>query len=176
MSKTKNQKQSLIDVYKESLDKHPSFFILEPLAINPREATALKKDLAVLKSKYNLVKNSLFEKALEGNKLPVVSLGKGQHAIVFSSEQISETAKIIRKHASIKDKERIIILGGILNGKEISSIQVNSLAELPSKEVLMSQLLSVMNAPLRNFMYVLKGNIKELSYVLKAIEEKKASL
>ena len=173
MSKTKNQKQNLIDVYKASLDQYPTFFILEPLAVNPREATALKKDLAILKSKYNLVKNSLFEKALEGNKLPVISLGKGQHAIVFSGEQISETAKIIKKHASTKDKERLVIMGGILNGKEITSIQVNALAELPSKEVLLSQLLNVMNGSVRNFMYVLKGNIKELTYVLKAIEEKK---
>jgi large subunit ribosomal protein L10 len=175
MSKTKNQKQSLIDVYKESLDQHPSFFILEPLAINPREATALKKDLAVLNSKYNLVKNSLFEKALEGNKLPVISLGKGQHAIVFSGEQISETAKVVKKHASTKEKERLVIMGGILNGKEITSVQVNSLADLPSKDVLLAQLLNVMNGPVRNFLYVLKGNIKELTYVLKAIEEKKAA-
>jgi large subunit ribosomal protein L10 len=176
MSKTKNQKQSLIDVYKESLDQYPTFFILEPLAVNPREATALKKDLAVLKSKYNLVKNSLFEKALESNNLPVVSLGKGQHAIVFSGDQISETAKIVKKHASAKDKERLVIMGGILNGKEITAIQVKSLADLPSKDVLLSQLLNVMNGPVRNLLYVLKGNIKELTYVLKAIEEKKASL
>jgi len=176
MSKTKNQKQNLIDVYKASLDQYPTFFILEPLAVNPREATALKKDLAVLKSKYNLVKNSLFEKALESNNLPVISLGKGQHAIVFSGDQVSETAKIVKKHASAKDKERLVIMGGILNGKEITAIQVNSLADLPSKEVLLSQLLNVMNGPVRNFLYVLKGNIKELTYVLKAIEEKKASL
>ena len=132
--------------------------------------------MAVINSKYNLVKNSLFEKALEGNNLPVVSLGKGQHAIVFSGEQISETAKIIKKHASTKEKERLVIMGGILNGKEISAFQVNSLADLPSKDVLLAQLLNVMNAPLRNFMYVLKGNIQELSYVLKAIEEKKAKV
>jgi large subunit ribosomal protein L10 len=173
MSKTKNQKQNLIDVYKASLDQYPTFFILEPLAINPREATALKKDLSVLKSKYNLVKNSLFEKALEGNNLPVISLGKGQHAIVFSSDQISETAKIVKKHTKTKDKERLVIMGGILNGKEITAFQVDSLAELPSKDVLLAQLLNVMNGSIRNFMYVLKGNIKELTYVLKAIEEKK---
>lgn len=175
MSKTKSQKTDLIGVYKESLDKHPTFFILEPLAINPREATALKKDLVKISSKYNAVKNSLFEKALEGNNLPVVSLGKGQHAIVFSGEQISETAKIIKKHASTKDKERLVIVGGILNGKQISASEVQALADLPSKEVLLAQLLNVMNGPVRNFMYVLKGNMQELSYVLKAIEEKKAA-
>jgi len=174
MSKTKSQKTDLIGVYKESLDAYPTFFILEPLAINPREATALKKDLVKISSKYNAVKNSLFEKALEGNNLPVISLGKGQHAIVFSGEQISETAKIIKKHSSAKDKERLVIVGGILNGKQISADEVRALADLPSKEVLLAQLLNVMNGPVRNFMYVLKGNMQELSYVLKAIEEKKA--
>lgn len=175
MSKTKSQKTDLIGVYKESLDQYPTFFILEPLAINPREATALKKDLVKISSKYNAVKNSLFEKALEGNNLPVISLGKGQHAIVFSGDQIGETAKIIKKHSTAKDKERLVIVGGILNGKEISADEVRALADLPSKEVLLAQLLNVMNGPVRNFMYVLKGNMQELSYVLKAIEEKKAA-
>ena len=176
MSKTKNQKQDLINQYKESLKVFPTFFILEPQSINPVEATALKKDLAPLNSEYNLVKNSLFEKAMEANNLPIVTLGKGQHAIVFSKEKISETAKIIKKHASDKDKERLLILGGILNNNFISASQVESLAELPSKEVLLSQLLNTMNGPIRNFMYVLKGNMQDLSYLLKAIEEKKTSL
>ena len=176
MSKTKNQKQELIDLYKESLKVFPTFFILEPLSINPVEATALKKDLAPLDSQYNLVKNSLFEKALEASSMPVVTLGKGQHAIVFSKEKISETAKVIKKHASDKDKERLVIMGGVLNNTLISSQQVLDLAELPSKEVLLSQLLNIMNAPVRNFLYVLKGNMQELAYLLKAVEEKKASL
>ena len=173
MSKTKNQKQNLIDTYIESLKKFPTFFILEPQSINPVEATALKKDLAPLNSQYNLVKNSLFEKALEALKMPVITLGKGQHAIVFSQEKVSETAKIIQKHAEVKEIVRLVVDGGVLNSSLISAEQVKSLAELPSKEVLLSQLLNLMNAPVRNFMYVLKGNMQELSYVLKAIEEKK---
>jgi large subunit ribosomal protein L10 len=176
MSKTKNQKQSLIDQYKESLSKFDAFFILEPQSLNPVEATALKKDLAPLNSQYNLVKNSLFEKALEQSNMPVVSLGKGQHSIVFSMEKISETAKMITKHSKAKDKERLVIMGGVLNSKLINSAQVVALSELPSKEVLLSQLLNVMNAPIRNFLYVLKGNMQEFTYLLRAIEEKKTSV
>jgi len=173
MSKTKNQKQTLIDVYKENLSTFSTFFILEPLSINPVEATALKKELTPLNSQYNLVKNSLFEKALDASNMPVVSLGKGQHAVVFSMDKVSETAKVIKKHASTKDKDRLVIIGGVLNNTQISATQVDALAELPSKNVLLSQTLNIMNAPIRTFMYVLKGNIQKFTYLLKSLEEKK---
>ena len=56
----------------------------------------------------------------------------------------------------------------------ISNYEVKALAELPSKEVLLAQLLSVMVGPIRNFMYVLKGNMQKFVYLLHSLEEKKS--
>ena len=174
MSKTKNQKSELVAKYATRLKANPSFFVVKPLGINPNEATAMKKELAQLGSSYNQVKNTLFELALKEAGFPMTKLGDGQHSIIFSSEKISETAKIINQFSKNKDVERLEIIGGVYNMQTISNYEVKALAELPSKEVLLAQLLSVMVGPIRNFMYVLKGNMQEFVYLLHSLEEKKS--
>ncbi len=176
MAKTRQQKKDMVAIYTTALEKHSSFFVVQPLSLNPNEATAIKKELSALGSSYNMVKNSLFEVAAKEKGIPLESLGLGQHAVVFSSDKVSETAKVISKFLKDKDLERMSITSGILNGTAISASQVQALADLPSKDVLLAQLLNVMNGPIRNFMYVLKGNMQEMVYLLNAVQEKKAQV
>lgn len=174
MSKTKSQKKELISKYAEKLKSQNNFFIVKPLGINPNEATAMKKELSSLGSSYNQVKNTLFEIALKEANFPIQKLGDGQHSIIFSSDKISETAKVITKFLKDKTRDRLEIIGGSYNMTAISKEEVKELADLPSKDVLIAQLLSVMVGPIRNFMYVLKGNVQEFVYLLNSIQEKKA--
>jgi large subunit ribosomal protein L10 len=174
MAKNKQQKQELVSLYSSKLSQSPTFFVVKPLGINPNEATAMKKELAELGSSYNLVKNTLFQLALKEAQFPLTELGDGQHSIVFSSDKISETAKVIKKFCKNKDLDRLEIVAGVYNMKLISKEEVQALADLPSKEVLIAQLLSVMVGPVRNLMYVLKGNIQEFTYLLNSLQEKKA--
>ena len=67
------------------------------------------------------------------------------------------------------------IWGGVLNSAVITADQVQALSDLPSKDVLIAQLLSVMIGPLRGFMFALKGNMQEFVYLLNAMQEKKAA-
>ncbi|MEI7962066.1 MAG: 50S ribosomal protein L10 [archaeon] len=176
MAKTRQQKKESVVNYSAKLQEYGSFFVVKPLSVNPNEATAIKKELSALGSSYNLVKNSLFEVALKENNLPVKSLGLGQHAVIFSSDKVSETAKVVSKFLkNAKAEVRMEITAGVLNGTAISAEQVQALADLPSKDVLLAQLLSVMNGPLRSFMYVLKGNMQELVYLLNAVQEQKVA-
>jgi large subunit ribosomal protein L10 len=177
MAKTRQQKKESVVTYSAKLQEFKSFFVVKPLSVNPNEATAIKKELAALGSSYNLVKNSLFEVALKENNLPLESLELGQHAVIFSSDKVSETAKVVSKFLkNAKAEVRMELTGGVLNGTKISAEQVQALADLPSKDVLLAQLLSVMNGPLRSFMYVLKGNMQELVYLLNAVQEQKAQV
>lgn len=173
MAKNKQQKKELVSVYSAKLEQNPTFFVVKPLGINPNEATAMKKELSELGSSYNLVKNTLFQIALKEANFPLTELGDGQHSIIFSSEKISETAKVINKFSKNKDVDRLEIIAGVYNMKLISKEEVKALADLPSKEALIGQLLSVMVGPVRNLMYVLKGNIQEFTYLLNSIQEKK---
>jgi large subunit ribosomal protein L10 len=67
------------------------------------------------------------------------------------------------------------VICGVVEGKKISPEQVKALADLPSKEVLISQLLAVMNGPTTQFVGALSGVLRKLVGTLEAIKEKKAS-
>lgn len=175
MAKSKNQKEELVKSYQQKLKKAKAVYMLKPKGVNPNEATALKKELYTLDSSYNTIKNNLFKIALQQEGLPEMeSLESGAHAVLFSGDQVSETAKVITNF--IKNAEdKMEIIGGILEGNKISAEQIKSLAELPSKDQLLGQLLSVFNGPIRGFVTVAQGNIREFVYLLNAIKEAKAT-
>jgi large subunit ribosomal protein L10 len=173
MAKNKTHKIGIVEEYAKILEGNNTFFVVNPQGIPVNSITSLKKSAYQLESSYNIVKNTLFKIALKQNGLPETKIFDGQQrAVIFSSEKISETAKLISEFA--KENEKLEIIGGMLNGVEISASEVKNLAELPSKDQLLGQLLSVMNGPARQLVTVMTGNIKEFLYLLNAINTKKS--
>jgi large subunit ribosomal protein L10 len=148
--------------------------VVKPIGVNPNESVKIKKELFGADSAYNVVKNSLFKIALKNKGLPGGEFfTSGEYAVAFTNDKISEAAKVIAKF--VKDTEKMEIIGGVLDGAVIDASQVKNLSELPSKEVLLGQLLSVINGPLRGLVTVLNGNVRQLTYALNAIKEAKAA-
>ena len=173
MAKTKKHKQEIINEYKAKLEKSKTLYVITPKGLTPNDATMLKKELTSVDATYNVVKNTLFKIALNEQKLPELEYFEGgEHAVLFAGENMSEAAKILKKFGT--KTEKIEILGGLLNGEKIAGTEVEALAELPSKEQLLAQLLSVINGPIRGFVTVINGPIRNMAYVLRALEEKKA--
>jgi large subunit ribosomal protein L10 len=79
----------------------------------------------------------------------------GPTAIAFSKEDPVAPAKILSNFA--KKNENLKIKGGIVEGKVVSYEQLKALADLPSREGLLSMLLSVLQAPIRNFALAVKA-------------------
>ena len=73
-----------------------------------------------------------------------------------------------------KETELLDAKGGVFEGQFLSEERVMQLAEIPSKEVLLSQLVGSISAPLSGFMNAVTGNVRGLTMVLKGISEKKA--
>lgn len=98
---------------------------------------------------------------LEGSVLTAVSYGDETSA-----------AKVLKELS--KENDQIKLLAGVLEGKLIGEQEVKRLADLPSKEQLLGQLVGTLNAPVSGFVNVLAGNLRGLVTVLGAIKEKKA--
>ncbi|MFA6486697.1 MAG: 50S ribosomal protein L10 [Candidatus Magasanikbacteria bacterium] len=73
-----------------------------------------------------------------------------------------------------KKNEAVVIFGGMLEGKYITSASVKSLAALPNKQQLLGQLVGTLNAPVSGFVNVLAGNLRGLVGVLNNIAKSKA--
>lgn len=124
------------------------------------EVFVAKKTLLTLAAKAAGV-SGVDREALDGSVLVAVSY----------SDEVS-AAKLLKDLA--KEKETIKIMAGVLEGKLVSESEVKRLADLPSKEQLLGQLVGTLNAPVSGFVNVLAGNLRGLVTALKAVQEKKA--
>ena len=92
-------------------------------------------------------------------------------AFVWSQADAVEVAKALVKFA--KECENIKIRGGLLDGKILEKDQIIQLSELPSRQVLLTMLLSTIQSPLTRLAGALSGKTQELLSILKQLSEKK---
>ncbi len=173
MAKTRSEKSELLDKYKEILKNKGGYFLVNSDKADTLTVVDLKKKLKETDADYTVVKNTLFKVALQDTDQPLETQDlEGPTAIIYFSEDPTVPAKLIKEIQ--KEKEILGAKGGVYEGEFLSEEKVMQLAEIPSREVLLSQLVGTINAPLTGFMNAAVGNIKGLTVVLKGISEKSA--
>ena len=121
---------------------------------------------------YRVVKNSMTLFAARENGLEALEeYLKGPTSVAISYDDVVAPAKIMSEHAK---KFKILELkAGVVEGKIVGLDAVKNLAGLPSKEVLIAQMLGGLNSPITGLANVLNGNIRGLAVALNAIMEQK---
>lgn len=176
MPKNKIQKQEILRNLSEKFKKSKSVVFAGFNALSVKDNEKLRDQLRSENSEYYVAKKTLMNIAFKDKieELNVRSLD-GKLAAIFSYGDEVAAAKILGNFRKDKDKEaRVFFLGGILENKLLSQSEIEAVSKLPSKQELYGRLVGTMNAPISGFVNALAGNIKNLVYVLKAIEEKKA--
>ena len=141
--------------------------------ISVADDTKLRKEMRDGGDSYKVVKNTLLKRALaDAGVEGLDSLLEGATAIATSADYVS-AAKVLAGYA--KDNDTFKIKGGFLDGAAVDAASIDSLAKLPSKEVLVAQVLSGLNAPITGLVTVLNGTIKGLVVALNAIAEKQSA-
>ncbi|CJF93692.1 50S ribosomal protein L10 [Streptococcus pneumoniae] len=124
--------------------------------MNVAEVTELRKQLREAGIEFKVYKNTLTRRAVE--KLELTDLNDalvGPNAIAFGGEDVVAPAKILNNFA--KEHEALEIKAGVIEGNVASVEEIKALAELPSREGLLSMLLSVLQAPIRNLALATKA-------------------
>lgn len=175
MPKNKIQKQEIFRNLSERIKKSKSIIFAGFNALTVKDNENLRAQLRKENSEYYVAKKTLMNLAFKENKLDInVRDFDGKVAAVFSYEDEVASAKILGNFRKEKDKDtKIFFLGGILEGKLLSQAEVEALSKLPSKQELYAKLVGSLNAPVSGFVNALAGNLRNLVYVLKAIEAKK---
>jgi large subunit ribosomal protein L10 len=174
MPKTKEQKKEIIKNLEEKIERSKSVIFAGFNGLGVKDNEDLRKELKKENGEYLVTKKTLLNIAFKNkgyNDLKVEDF-TGQVASIFSYEDEIAPAKTLDKFR--KDKEdKIYFLGGLLEGKIIDKIKVEVLAKLPSKEELYAKMLGSIKSPVSGFVNALSGNLRNLVYVLKAVEDKK---
>jgi len=120
------------------------------------QVTELRRQLREAGIEFKVYKNTLTRLATAKENLTELDqFLTGPNAIAFSNNDVIAPAKIIAEYAKKNDK--LEIKGGVIEGKVVGAEEIKALAALPSREGLLSMLLSVLQAPMRNFALAVKA-------------------
>ena len=121
-----------------------------------------------------VVKNTLARRAAKAAGYePLNAELVGPIAMLFADEDVSGPARILNEY--IRANRKMVIKAGLLEGQVIKADAVTELADLPSREVLLSRLLGAMQAPLGNLASVLQAPLTKLARTLDAVRTQKES-
>jgi len=167
------QKAEAIQSIKEKLEKAQAVVLTDYRGLNVAQVTELRKRLREAGVEYKVLKNTLTKIAAKevGIDEAVDSYLEGPTAVAFTYGDPVAVAKILADYA--KDNDKLEIKAGILENKVIDAAGVQALAKLPSREVLIAQVLAGMQAPISGFVNVLQGTIRNLVYALDAVRQQK---
>lgn len=170
----REEKVAVVSQLKEAFSDYQVLILADYRGLDVESMNALRKQLRENNIVFRVAKNTLLRIASEGTDIEKIQdMFTGPTAIAISTKDPVAPAKILEEFA--KGHETLKIKGGILSGKPLSVSDVEGLASLPDRDVLLAQLLSVMNASQTGLVNVLTGVIRGLLNVLHAVEEKKAA-
>ncbi len=167
----KEEKVAAVAAIKETLGNAEGVILTDFQGLTVKEITELRKTLRAANITYDVVKNTLAELAAQEAQIEgLEDYFKGPTAIAVSEDPVAP-AKIISDFA--KTHRKLTIKAGVVGGKVVDADAVKELAKLPSREVLLAQVVGGLAAPISGFLNVLSGNIRNLVYVLDAIKAQK---
>lgn len=156
MSKAIERKQELVNQIAEEIKASSSIVIADYRGLNVAEVTELRDNMRKEGLTFKVYKNSLVRRAMEQAGIEGLDeVLTGPNAVAFSTEDVVAPARVLNDFA--KEHENLEIKAGVIEGKVASLDEVKAIATLPSKEGLLSMLLSVLTAPMRNTALAVKA-------------------
>lgn len=150
------KKAAVVDEVTDKFSRAKSAVVVDYLGLTVEEDTNLRKQLRDEGVELEVIKNTYLRRAAEKSGYEGLDdTFTGPTAVAFSYEDVAAPARVIYKFA--KTAKNLEVKGGMIEGKVASMDQLSELSTLPDREGLLSMLLSVLQAPVRNVAYALNA-------------------
>lgn len=171
----KSEKVQKINEITEKIANAKSFFLTDFSGLNVEEINDLRRKFRNSGVEYQVIKNTLARIAIKDlNFDGLMHYLEGPTAIAFATNESTAPVKIIKEFIKAKkNREKPSIKACVFEGEMLDVSQMDELAGLPSREVLISMLLGGLNSTISGLVYVLNESIAKMLRTIKAIEEKK---
>lgn len=171
MAISRERKEELLAQYEEAVQRSRAVILTEYRGLNTADLERLREIVWEANGGYSVIKLTLFKLALERAGYPIPEqLLEGPVAAGFCYSEIPAMAKALRDFA--KERETLVVRGGVMADRILSSADVVAMAELPPLEVLRAQLIGLISGPARNLAGVIAGGVRQVVNVLNAYAEK----
>ena len=149
-----------------------NFIVVSFKGVNTQQANVLRRDLSEKDIKLKVVKNSLASIALKEIGVPALGqILEGPSAITASDNDPVILTKVLTKWS--KEISSLKIVGGLIDGEMLSLDDIKTLSAIPSREVVLTQIVFAIQAPMVQLANVFNATASSLCRVLHAIKEKK---
>lgn len=168
MAKTKQQKEKIYTQYMEYIKLYKNMVLLDVNGIKTSSTEELKSKLE--DSKYVLIKNTLFKKIIDEQKINLDKI-EGSTAVIFSNQDSNTLLKEIINF--IKENKTGNLKVSLIEGNVYNINDLEIISKLPSRNELIAKLIGITNSPLYNFLNVINAAQKEFLYTINQIKTNK---
>jgi len=167
----KEQKSAVVDKLSETFKNAKIALVSEYRGMTVAETTEVRRKLRAVRGELKVAKNTLIRRAIKDSAYKSLDdkLG-GPVGLIISSEDPIEVAKTVINFKDLGDKFKL--RGGVVDGASVTVEEIQALATLPPKEVVMAQLLGLLNAPATRLVRLLNEPGSALARLIDAIGKK----
>jgi len=168
----RDEKAAIVDELNSMFSRVKFSVVADYCGLKVSDLEKLRKDLRDCKSEIRIAKNTLLKRAVTDTSCESLTEDfTGTTAIVMAYDDPVAPAKVLAKCA--EDYEKFELRSAVLDGEKITVDNIVALSRLPSKEVLLGQLLSVMNGVPTALVRVLSGVPRTFLFGLQAVKDQK---
>lgn len=168
----RSEKTSIVEELRSKVKDSAFLIVADYQGLNVGKTEELKRRLHGVKAQFQVIQNRMFKRVASELSQPGLEKGvAGPSAMVYGKGDVVQAAKVLKDF--IKENNLPTIKIGSLQGALLSAAEIQQLAGLPSREVLLATLVGTIAAPLTQLVGVLQQKVASVVYVLKAIQEKK---
>ena len=170
---SKDSKKEILQDLIAKLKESKGVVLTDYKGMNVSQISSLRNELKEKKVGFKIVKNTLIEKA--GEELNVEDLTKdliGCTAMAFCRDDGIAPARLLKEYFK-KNKIDLKIKSGLIEGRVFDSEKIIEIASLPTKDVLIAQMINGVKSPLYSLVFILQGPLRGLIYTLEAVKKQK---
>jgi large subunit ribosomal protein L10 len=166
----RTEKHQTVDSLNQEFRSIQSLFLVDYNGLKVVDATELRKKVRDINGKYLVVKNTLALRAAQDTSVAQLKTHfQGPTAIVYHPKDVVGLAKLLLEVA--KTNSAVQFKAALIDGKVVPTSEIQAVASMPSREVLLGRLVAVLNAPLQRLATVLGAPLRDLCLAMKEIRK-----
>jgi large subunit ribosomal protein L10 len=166
------EKESIVNEIKSALEASEFVFLADYKGMGVKDLSELRKALSEADAEMHIYKNSFLGVAMgEELREGLADSLSGPTGLFTGKGDPTAIAKVLVTFR--KEHNKPVIKGGVLEDKVLTDSDIEAMAKIPPREILLSQFVGTVQAPMTSLVGVMNAKVSSLLYVLKAIEDKK---
>jgi len=166
----KEEKQQTVESLGEQFRSLDSAFLINYRGLKVVDATELRRKIREIDGCYVVVKNTLALLAAKQTKLEQLEpFFEGPTAVAYHHKDVVGLAKLLTEIS--KSNPNFAFKAALVEGKVVPTSEIQAIASMPSREVMLSKLVFILKAPVQRLATVLKAPVRNLALVLKQVQK-----